>query len=159
MSLQIHRTDLSLICSVIINHRAVKQSGKCHLRRFLQPSYGHMKARSSLALRWNQGYFAGSPGNSAGKESACNVGDPSSIPGSEGSPGEGIGHPLQYSWASLVAQMVKNPPELQETWFDPWVGKIPWRRATGSSILAWRIPWTEEPGGLQSMGSQRVRQD
>ena len=43
--------------------------------------------------------------------------------------------------------------------FDPWVGKIPWRgeMATHSSILAWRIPWTEKPGGLQSMGSQRVR--
>ena len=55
--------------------------------------------------------------------------------------------------------MIKNPPEMQETWFDPWVGKIPWRKATHSSILAWRIPWTEEPGGLQSIGSQRVRQD
>ena len=45
--------------------------------------------------------------------------------------------------------------------FDPWVGKIPWRggMVTHSSILAWRIPWTEESGGLQSMGSQRVRQD
>ena len=45
--------------------------------------------------------------------------------------------------------------------FDPWVGKIPWRRKwhTRSSILAWRIPWMEEPGGLQSMGSQRVRHD
>ena len=45
--------------------------------------------------------------------------------------------------------------------FDPWVGKIPWRRKwqLASSILAWKIPWTEEPGGLQSMGSQRVRHD
>ena len=45
--------------------------------------------------------------------------------------------------------------------FDPWVGKIPWRRARAahSNILAWRIPWAEEPGGLQSMGSHRVRQD
>ena len=56
------------------------------------------------------------PGNSAGKESACNVGEPGSIPGSGRSPGEGIGYPLQYSWASLVAQMVKNPPEMWETW-------------------------------------------
>jgi len=55
--------------------------------------------------------------------------------------------------------MIKNPPEMQETWFDPWVGKIPWRKATHSSILAWRIPWTEEPGRLQSIGSQIVRQD
>ena len=49
-------------------------------------------------------------------ESACNVGDPSSIPGSGRSPGEGIGYPLQYSLASLVAQMVKNPPATRETW-------------------------------------------
>ena len=43
--------------------------------------------------------------------------------------------------------------------FDPWVGKIPWRRKQHSSVLSWRIPWTEEPGGLQSMRSQRVRHD
>ena len=55
-------------------------------------------------------------GSSAGKESVCNAGDPSLIPGSGRSPGEGIGYPLQYSWASLVAQMVKNPPAMQETW-------------------------------------------
>ena len=41
---------------------------------------------------------------------------------------EGIGYPLQYSWASIVAQLVKNLPAMWETWFDPWVGKIPWRR-------------------------------
>ena len=55
-------------------------------------------------------------GNSAGKESTCNAGDPGSIPGSGRSPEEGIGHPLQYSWVSLVAQMVKNLPAMQETW-------------------------------------------
>ena len=62
-----------------------------------------------------------------------------------------------YIRASLVAQLVKNPPAMWET----WVGKVPWRRkqATHSSILAWRIPWAEEPGGLQSMGSQRVGYD
>ena len=58
----------------------------------------------------------GFPGSSAGKESACNAGDPGSIPGSGRSPGEGIGHPLQYSWASLVAQTVKNPPAMWEIW-------------------------------------------
>ena len=52
--------------------------------------------------------YKGFPGSSAGKESACNVGDPSSIPGSGKSPGEGIGYPLLYSWASLVVQMEKN---------------------------------------------------
>ena len=64
------------------------------------------------------------PGNSAGKESARNAGDPGSIPRLGRSPGEGIGYWLQYSWASLVAQMVKNPPEMGRHGFDPWVGKI-----------------------------------
>ena len=50
-----------------------------------------------------------------GKESTCNAGEPGSIPGSGRSPGEGIGYPLQYSWASLVAQLVKNLPAMQET--------------------------------------------
>ena len=50
-----------------------------------------------------------------GKESACNAGDPGSILGSERSPGKGIGYPLQYSWASLVAQLAKNPPAMWET--------------------------------------------
>ena len=56
------------------------------------------------------------PSGSVGKESACNAGDPGSIPGSGRSAGEGIGYPLQYSWASLVAQLVKNLPAMQETW-------------------------------------------
>ena len=55
-------------------------------------------------------------GSSAGKESTCNAGDPSLIPGSGRSTGEGIGYPLQYSWASLIAQLVKNLPTIQETW-------------------------------------------
>ena len=55
-------------------------------------------------------------GSSAGKEFTCNAGDPSLIPGLGGSPGEGIGHPLQYTWASLVAQMVKNLPAMLEAW-------------------------------------------
>ena len=57
--------------------------------------------------------------------------------------------------------MVKNLPALQETWVQPlgWDDPLEEDMATHSSILAWRIPWTEEPGGLQSMGSQRVRHD
>ena len=55
------------------------------------------------------------PDSSVGKESTRNAGDPGSIPGSGRSPGEGIGYPLQYSWASLVAQLVKNPPAMQKT--------------------------------------------
>ena len=63
--------------------------------------------------------------------------------------------------ASLVAQMVKNLPTVQETWVPSlgWGDPLGEGMATHCSILAWRIPWTEEPGGLQSMGSQRVRHD
>ena len=66
------------------------------------------------------------------------------IPGSGRYAGEGIGYSFQYSWASLVAQLVNNPLAMRET----WVGSLGWkdplekRRATHSSILAWRIPWT-----------------
>ena len=69
-----------------------------------------------------------------------------------------MGYPLQYSWAPLVAQTVKNPPAMRETWVRSlgWEDPLEEGMATHSSLLAWRIPWTEEPGGLQSMGSQRV---
>ena len=59
------------------------------------------------------GFF---PDSLVGKESACNARDPGQIPGLRRSPGQGIGYPLPYSWASLVAQMVKNPPATWETW-------------------------------------------
>ena len=80
----------------------------------------------------------GSPGSSAGKESACNTGDPSSIPGSRISPGEGIGYPLQYSWASLVAQLVKNLPAMRETWVWSlgWEDPLGEGKATHTSILS-----------------------
>ena len=60
--------------------------------------------------------------------------------------------------ASLVAQMVKHLPAVQETWVPSlgWEDPLEKEMATHSSTLAWKIPWTEEPGGLQSMGSQRV---
>ena len=61
-------------------------------------------------------HMRGFPGSSAGKESACNARDPSSIPGMGRSTREGIDDPLQYSGASLVAQLVKNPPVMRETW-------------------------------------------
>ena len=70
--------------------------------------------------------YVGFPGSSAGKESAFNEGNSSLIPGWGRSPEEGISYPLQYSWASPVAQMVKNQPATQERpVFDPWVGKLP----------------------------------
>ena len=93
----------------------------------------------------------GFPGSSVGKESSCNAGNPSLIPGSGRSPGEGTGYPFQYSWASLVAQMVKNLPAVWETWVRSlsWEDPLQEGMTTHSSILAWRIlPWTEEPGGL-----------
>ena len=82
-------------------------------------------------------------GSSAGKGSAGNAGDPSSIPWSERSAGKGTGYPLQYSWASLVAHMVKNPPAVWETWVRSlgWENALEKGTATHSSILAWRIPW------------------
>ena len=85
-----------------------------------------------------------------GKESACTSGDPGLIPGSGRSSGEGIGYPFQYSWASLVAQMVKNVSVMWETWVQPlgWEDPLEKGIATHSSILAWRIPRTEESGGL-----------
>ena len=69
-----------------------------------------------------------------------------SIPGSGRSPGEGIGYPFQYSWASLVAQMVKNPPAMWETWVRSVGSEDPLEKAkaTHSSILAWRIPMDRE---------------
>ena len=77
-------------------------------------------------------------------------------PGSGSSAGEGIDYPLQYSWASLVAQLVKNPPTMRETWVRSlgWEDLLKKGKATHSSILAWRIPWT-----VWSMGSQRVGHD
>ena len=81
-------------------------------------------------------------GSSAGKEPSCNAGDPASIPGSGSSPREGIGYPFQYSWASLVAQTVKNPLVMPETWVQSrgWEDPPEDSMATHSNILAWRIP-------------------
>ena len=82
--------------------------------------------------------------SSVGKESTNKSGYPSLIPGSGRSAGEGIGYTPQYSWASLVAQLVKNPPAMQETWVQSlgWDDPPERGKATHSSILAWRIPWT-----------------
>ena len=72
-----------------------------------------------------------------GKESACSAGDLGLIPGLGRSAGEGIGYPFQYSWASLVAQLVQNPPQCGRPGFDLWVGKIPWRRERLPSSVFW----------------------
>ena len=91
-----------------------------------------------------------------GRESACNEGDSGSIPGSGRSGGEGIGYPLQDSWASRLAQLVKNLPAMQKTrvWSLGWEDPLENGKATHSSILAWRIPKT-----VESMGSQRDGHD
>ena len=79
----------------------------------------------------------GFPDSSVGKESACNAGDPGLIPGSGRSPGEGIGYPLLYSWPSVVAQLVKNPPTMRETWVRSlsWEDPLEKGKATHSSTL------------------------
>ena len=124
------------------NHRACLPSFKRqrHRLHFLTGSVPK-NLSSSLIHKFNLGCF---PDISVGKESACNEGDPSLIPGLGRSAGEGIGYPLRYSWASLVAQLVKNQPAMRDT----WVGSLVWEdplqngKATHSSTLAWRIPWT-----------------
>ena len=99
-----------------------------------------------VSLLWtNYGSFKdirGFPGNSAGEESTCTAGDPGLIPGSGSFPEEGIGYPLQYSWDSLGAQMVKNPPAMQEAWVLSlgWEDPLEEGMATHPSIIAWRIP-------------------
>ena len=96
--------------------------------------------------------------SSTGKDPTCNAGDPSSIPGSGGSLGEGIGYPLQYSWASLVALIVKNPPAMQETWVRSlgWENPLEKDRLPTPVFLPGESPWTEELGGLQTIVPQRV---
>ena len=113
----------------------------------------HSRDSSLCSVTLSSGGF---PGGLAGEESTCNAGDPCSIPGSGRSAGGETGYPLQYSWASLVAQLVKNPPGMRETWVRSlsWEDALEKGKATHSSILAWRIPWT-----VQSMESQRVGHD
>ena len=83
-------------------------------------------------------FYKGFPGSSPSKESTCNAGDPGSIPGLGRSPGDGAGYPLQYSGASLVAQLVKNLPAVQKTpvQFLGWEDPLEKGKATHSSILA-----------------------
>ena len=85
------------------------------------------------------------PDSSVSKQSACNAGDLGLIPGSGKSSGEGIGYPLRYSWASLVAQLVENQSAMWETWIQSLGSEDPLEKgkATHSSILAWRIPRTD----------------
>ena len=103
-----------------------------------------LQFREQFCLNWSHHSYWGFPGSSVGKESTYNAGDPGLIPGSGRSSGEGIGYPLQHSWASLVAQLVKNPPAMWETWVQSlgWEDPLEKGKAPHSSILAWKIPCT-----------------
>ena len=97
---------------------------------------------------WHKGF----PDSSVCKEFACNAGDPGSILELRRSPGEGIGYPFQYSWAFLVAQLIKNWPAMWETWVrsHDWEDALEKGKATHSSISGLE-------NSMESMGSQRVR--
>ena len=102
-------------------------------------SFSHLfSVTFSLTSRDKEIILVVFPDSSVGKESACNAGDPGSIPGSGRSAGEGISYPLQYSWASLMAQLVKNPPAMRKTWVRSlgWEDPLEKGKATHSSILA-----------------------
>ena len=95
-----------------------------------------------------QGFnFGGFPGSSAGKEYTYSAGDPGLIPGLGRSPGEGIGYPLQYSWASLVAQLVRSCLQCRRPGFDPCIWKMPWRRERLPTPVFW-------PGEFHGLYSQ-----
>ena len=98
--------------------------------------------------------YLGFPDSSAGEESACNAGDPSLIPASGRSPGEGIGYPFQYSWASLVAQTVKNLPAMQETWVWSLGWEDPLEKETATQLLYSCLENSKDRGAwwVQSMG-------
>ena len=98
----------------------------------------------------NSLWALGFNGTSVGKESACNTGDPGSIPGSGRSPGEWIGYPLLYSWASLLAQLVNNPLAMWET----WVQSLVWIPGEGNGLPT-PVFWPGEFHGLYCPWGQK----
>ena len=112
-----------------------------HLAKYEIIGYGYFPLSTEDTLLH---CFLGFPDSSGGKEPAYKAGDSSLIPGSGRSDQEGIGYPLQYSSASQVVQLVKNPPAMQEAWVPSLVWEDPLEKgkATHSNILTWRIPWT-----------------
>ena len=116
------------------------------IRSFGRNNQIHSRVYSgnSLAVHWSQvgALIARDLGLIPGQESACSAGDPGLIPGRGRSAGEGIGYPLQCSWASLVAQLVKNPRAMWETWVRSpgWEDPLETGTDTHYSILAWRTP-------------------
>ena len=113
-----------------------------------QRSFSYCMGASNLVL-----YFLawGFPGSSAGKESTYNAGDPGSIPGSGRSPAEETGYPLQYSWPSLVAQLVKNLPAMQET----WVQSLGWEDPLEKGKASTPVFWPGEFHGLYSLWGRK----
>ena len=106
----------------------------------------------------------GFPGGSTSKESTCKAGDLGLIPGLGRSPGEGNGHPLQYSGLKnsmdcIVHGVAKSQTRLSDFPFTFHFHALEKEMGTHSSVLAWRIPGKGEPGGLPSMGSHRVGHD
>ena len=181
---------------IIIIMPVMFQALLCQLDTFLvftNKVYQHPQDQHSLCehslqrARIFPGYsILGFPGDSEGKASACNAGDPGSIPGSGRSPGEGDGNPLQYSrlensmdgetwWAtvhSLQSYYKESDTTEQRHFLSPFFSLYLSREvlgfdpiykmmamATHSSTLAQKIPWMERPGGLQSMGSLGVGHD
>ena len=106
-----------------------------------------------MLSKTTQMFALGFPDSSVGKEPACNAGDPGLIPGSGRSTGGGISYPLQYSWASLVAQLVKNLPAMQET----WVRSLGWENLLERERLPTPVFWPREFHGLYSIWGRRVR--
>ena len=95
----------------------------------------------------------GFPDSSVGKESACNAGDSGSVPGTGRFSGEGIGYLFQYSWTSLVAELVKNPPAVRET----WVRTLGWEDPLEKGKDPTPVFWPGEFHGLYSPRGHRVR--
>ena len=109
--------------------------------------YGITKRRTGLS---NFHFLWGFPDSLVGKEATCNAGEPGLIPGLGRSPGEGIGYPLQYSWASLEAQLVKNPPAMWPTWVRSLGLEDPWRRERLPTPVFW-------PGEFHGVAKSRTR--
>ena len=143
----------SFQCSAATVHlKGRPSSSSCHWNELLDPPEVQLKINLCAELcnvdeskRYEIYDNMGFPDSSVGKESACNAGDPSSIPGLGRSAGEGIGYPLQYSWVPLV----KNLPAIRMTWVWSlgWEDPLEKGKATHSSIVAWRMPWTVYPWG------------
>ena len=120
------------------------------VRKAFSKVKGNFKGRYVISvisvsrLKFELHFSRGSPGSSAGKESACNAGHPGSTPGSGRSTGEGIDYPLQYSWDSPVAQLIKNPPAMWET----WVPSLGWEDPLEEGKATTPVFWPGEFHGL-----------